>query len=177
MSGHEKFYIPHDDLQELNTAMEALETDIETLDVSIQQLITAFMLPSSEMRVTGNAVLDEAFGTENPFSQVLDTDHDRYIVKARMRLLSTPDPFIDYSADVLFTLTVGGNVIMSEFLCEGKYPAIPMEAGPSGWAATRMVTIPHTRVAAGATITGTVANFGVEPDFAVIFDIWHVKGL
>lgn len=177
MSGHEKFYIPHDDLLALKTAMESLETDIETLDVSIQQLITAFTLPSSESKTSGNVILGTPYESEEAFSRILSASDDRYITKARMRLLTVDDPFADYKVDAFFFVSVGGITIMSEFLCDGKHPAVPTNAAGDTWAAARMITMPLTRVAAGATVVGTVTSYGLEVNAAAILDIWHVKGL
>lgn len=177
MSGNEKFYVPHDDLLSLKDSVDTLDTDILALDADVQTLTTAFLLPESQTRESGNATLVNPFDSEVLIYKILSATDDRYITKARMRILSTVNPFADYKADAYFFASVAGNVILDIWMCEGKYPAYPIDVGASFWVSTRMIEPPLTKVPAGQYVTCTATSYALPTNTAVILDLWHVKGV
>lgn len=123
MSGHEKFYIPHDDLLALIAAIESLETTMDTLNTSIQTLDKhiQIMTAKEELTVTNDA--DTAIVNESAFilQQKLSTTHDAFLRSVMVLVVNTAgSPLMSYDSDIVFNIdATGGKAYLTKMIFEG----------------------------------------------------------
>lgn len=108
MSGHEKFYIPHDDLEALKTAIESLETSINTLDTTIQDTLKE----RYELVELDTHTVTDTNGEVLVRNAVLSADKDCFIRRVTATVeLDTLDPLSLYNSDIALGVGVSGGTL------------------------------------------------------------------
>jgi len=112
MSGHEKHYIPHDDLLALIGTITNLQTAMETLDADIKIFNNTFLLPSTQESENFEYTLDGATNiTEVLMNEILDASTNRYLQVLTIAL-TNPDGEIalQRDSDILIGVSDGTSV-------------------------------------------------------------------
>jgi len=110
MAGHQKHYIPHDDLLALIAAIESLETTVETLDDSIGTLNTTIkktLKERFEVSISATHTTEAENGEVVMRNAVLSATKDCYIrrIKAFVETEDT-NPLLLYNSDILIGIGV-----------------------------------------------------------------------
>lgn len=124
MSGHEKFYIPHDDLQELKTAIESLETAMDTLDASINVLDKDILVMTAkdELVLELTATTEVVDGTYMIHTGKLSTTYDAFL---RLCICAfdhtTGSPLLTFDSGALAMIQDSTGII---YLYESVFPGM-----------------------------------------------------
>jgi len=189
MSGHEKFYIPHDDLLALKTAMESLETDlealntaidtevipsvdslltnIETLNTNLETLSTCFLQPGTETSAVGEITLDAGTESEIVFNTVLSATQDVYLIRARAVVVSAEDIFKLYVTDITISIDYEANPVFIERFCDGTHGMTAVNPARTAWVLERMFDLKEARIPAGQSVKVKAGGY-VTPADAII---------
>jgi len=173
MSGHEKFYIPHDDLQELKTAMDTLDTTMSVFNTNIETWSAAFLLPNTETFVTDGGSLAAGFESLTVIEEVFSADVDVYLMRARVILTCDEDIFRLYNSDIEIAIHHGATMVSVERFCEGIHPMLPLNAAENLFAGQRMFDLHEVRVPAGETVYGKAGGYNIPAATGVSMWIFY----
>ena len=176
MSGHEKFYIPHDDLQELKTAIESLETAIDTLDADLKIFNNAFLLASTQTSENFDHTLDGVTDTTQLLlNEVLDADDDRYLQSLTVAL-TNPDGEIATRRDSGVLIAMSDGVSINYFAeTVFKNDSQCMNYGDADWYFYKTYDLKQARVPAGGTLVVLMIMGKLRDKTQINISIMHVK--
>lgn len=155
MSGHEKFYIPHDDLLELKDSIDTLDASIITLDASITTLtnLTAeLLLPTTELVKDVTDDSEAAFDSVSLINEVLHATKDVFLTRIIMRVHAGTRMFDKYDAEAKFVINASGAPKWVEPVCGGTFNEYVATDELDTWTLERSMRLRNIRVVAGGTV-------------------------
>ncbi len=158
MSGHEKFYVPHDDLQELKTAIESLDTNItslstkiDTLTSAVQALYQYYIAPASETFRKDSGTSTAETQNLTLANAVLSATQDVFIKSITIGIYAGPDsPVLAFDSEVTCIVATSGTSIIYEPTMGDEYNMSLAEYAV--WQLHRTWRINNTRIPAGTNV-------------------------
>jgi len=181
MSGHEKFYIPHDDLLELKTAIESLETEIETLDTSVNTLDTNLKTLNARLSLPGEELNQwftsgEITGDDSIMllAEALHATSDCYLRRVIIHGLAESEPFLARGEGLVLRVYLAGGGIWHKTLSSGNM--IPVGSG-SSWQVANTWNLNGFKVTAGVSLMVELQTFAIPTFTYIMVNLAYSKAL
>lgn len=174
MSGHEKHYIPHDDLETLSTNLTTLNTSIGTLDTTIQDTLKErYELTVDDTHTVTNGNVEAIL-----FNEALSATKDCFI--RRVKILvdhATADPLLLYNSDISLSVGIAAttNAVADQVFGDSRRPAARVFGDDTKYAFSRTWYVNDHKIPANEAILASALYCNIRAGTVIKVVITYVE--